>query len=97
LLKEDFLTSTCEVLVNVGTAYLESQLTKLDGDSGDPTKGSGLLLSADGCNIYETNQDQLIDLFGGPQAKDQCTWDMTLTIGGAPQSIKGKFFATRQQ
>ena len=85
------------VLVNVGTGYLEAQLNKLDGDSGDPTKGSGLLLSSTGCNIYETNQDMLIDLFGGAQPKDRCTWDMTLTIGGAPQAIKGKFFAQRQQ
>lgn len=97
LMNETFLTSTCEVLVNVGTGFLEAQLNKLDGDTGDPTKNSGLLLSSTGCNIYETNQDMLIDLFGGAQPKDQCTWDMTLTIGGSPQAIKGKFFAQRQQ
>jgi len=97
LLKEDFLTSTCEVLITLGTAFLESQLNQLDGTTGDPTKGSGLLLSADKCPIFETNQDQRIDLIGGPLPKDQCHWDMTLTIGGKPNAIKGIFYATRQQ
>ena len=97
LIKEDFLTSTCEVLISLGTGFLEQQLNQLDGTTGDPTKNSGLLLSADKCPIFETNQDQLIDIIGGVLVKDQCHWDMTLTIGGKPNAIKGIFYATRQQ
>ncbi len=97
LLKEDFLTSTCEVLITLGTSFLEQQLNQLDGTTGDPTKNSGLLLGTDKCPIFETNQDQLIDIIGGVLAKDQCHWDMTLTIGGKPNAIKGMFYATRQQ
>lgn len=97
LMKEPFLTTTCEVLINLGTAFLEAQLNQLDGTTGDPSKGSGLLLSADKCPIFETNQDQLIDTIGGTQVQDQCHWDMTLTIGGKPNAIKGIFYAVRQQ
>jgi hypothetical protein len=92
-----FLSSTCEALINLGTGYLEATLNGLDGTSGDPTKGSGLLLSANACNIFETNQDQLIDLWGGPMLADQCVWDMTITVGGSPQTLKGTFYAKRQQ
>lgn len=97
LMKEGFLTTTCETLITLGTAFLEAQLNQLDGTTGDPTKGSGLLLAADKCPIFETNQDQLIDTIGGTSVKDQCLWDMTLTIGGKPNKIKGIFYAVRQQ
>ncbi len=92
-----FLSSTCEALITLGTGYLEATLNNLDGTSGDPSKGSGLLLSANACNIFETNQDQLIDLWGGPMPADQCVWDMTITVGGSPQTLKGTFYAKRQQ
>ncbi|MBM4344691.1 MAG: hypothetical protein FJ100_15100, partial [Deltaproteobacteria bacterium] len=97
LMKEGFLTTTCETLITLGTAFLEAQLNQLDGTTGDPSKGSGLLLAADKCPIFETNQDQLIDTIGGTSIKDQCLWDMTLTIGGKPNKIKGIFYAVRQQ
>jgi hypothetical protein len=29
--------------------------------------------------------------------KDQCKWDMTITIAGKPQPITSTFYATRQQ
>ena len=78
-----------------GTGFLESQLLALDGKTGDPTKGSGLLLAADKCAIFEINADQKIDAIGNKT--QPCLWDMTLTIGGKPEPIKSKFYATRQQ
>jgi hypothetical protein len=96
-LGEAFLTSTCELLVTFGTTFLEGQLTALDANSGDPTKNSGLLLGVNECPVFETNQDQLIDLWGGAMTKDQCKWDMTITIAGKPQPITSTFYATRQQ
>ena len=95
LISADFLASTCELMITLGTGYLEGQLTSLDVNSGDPTKNSGLLLAADHCPIFEIDGDQYIDSLGAQTS--MCEWDMTLTIAGAPQSIKSKFFATRQQ
>ena len=95
LLKKDFLAGSCELIITLGTGFLESQLLALDGKTGDPTKGSGLLLAADKCAIFEINADQKIDAIGNKT--QPCLWDMTLTIGGKPEPIKSKFYATRQQ
>jgi len=95
LISADFLSSTCELMITLGTGFLEAQLTGLDVNSGDPTKNSGLLLAADHCPIFEVDGDQYIDSLGSQSM--MCEWDMTLTIGGSPQPIKSKFFANRQQ
>jgi len=88
LLKKDFLSSTCELMVTLGTGYLEQQLIALDNST-------GLQLGAEHCAIFENDGDQFIDSIGAKTAP--CSWDMTLTIGGKPAPIKSKFFATRQQ
>ncbi len=95
LISADFLASTCELMITLGTGFLESQLTSLDVNSGDPTKNSGLLLAADHCPIFDVDNDQYVDGIGAQSL--MCNWDISLTIGGTTQPMKGKFYATRQQ
>ncbi len=95
LLKADFLASTCELLITLGTAMLEAQIVSLDADTGDPATKSGLLLESKNCPLFDINQENgLVDSVG---AKSQpCLWDMTITVGGKPQPIQSNFYATRQ-
>jgi len=91
----DFLAQTCEILVTLGTGYLEAQLTGLDAQSGDPASGKGLLLGTVDCPIFDADGDQFIDAIGA--SSQHCNWDMTLNLGGKTANIQSKFYALRQQ
>jgi hypothetical protein len=101
LLKADFLAGACETVITLGVGFLKAQLAGLETKSGDLNAGKGLLLAADHCPIFDTDDDLQIDMIGSPnlqKPQDQCQWDMTLTIGGGkPEKIKATFFAVRQQ
>lgn len=95
LFSADFLAGACELVATLGSSYLESTLTGLDAQSGDPASGKGLLLAADHCAALDMNQDQFIDNLGVKSSP--CTWDMTLNLLGKPKALKATFYASRQQ
>jgi len=94
LFSADFLAGACELMATLGSGYLESTLTGLDAQSGDPASGKGLLLAANQCAAFDMNQDQFIDNLGVKSAP--CTWDMTLSLQGKPKALKATFYASRQ-
>jgi len=97
LINEDFIQTTCETLITLGSAYLENMLNGLDAQTGDPAAGKGLLIGSNGgCAYFDDNQDQLVDTWG--KASTPCAWKMTITFGsnGSPQTIDATLFAKRQ-
>lgn len=99
-LASNLLTGVCDAATTLGSAFLEGYLNSLDGVSGNPATGQGLILGTDKCPILDPNDDNIVDNLGSPDTTstvNQCQWDMTLGIGGGtPKAIKARFFAIRQ-
>ncbi len=99
-LASNLLTGACNAATTLGSAFLEGYLNSLDGVSGNPATGQGLVLGTDKCPILDPNGDNIVDDLGSPDTTsttNQCQWDMTLGIGGGtPKAISARFFAIRQ-
>ncbi len=94
------LGSVCNAATSLGSSFLEGYLDSLDGVSGNPATGQGLVLGTDKCPILDPNGDNIVDDLGSPDTTstlNQCQWDMTLGIGGGtPKAISARFFAIRE-
>ncbi len=99
-LASSLLTGACNAATTLGSSFLEGYLNSLDGVSGNPATGQGLVLGTDKCPILDPNGDNIVDDLGSPDTTstvNQCQWDMTLGIGGGtPKAISARFFAIRQ-
>jgi hypothetical protein len=88
-LAQGLLESTCDLLTDMGAAYIRNALLDLDIDTGD-----GFTIgTAQPCIFYDANEDMVVDGFG--TAADMCTWKASIDFGFAQTAIEGKFFATR--
>ncbi len=94
ILGASFLSTVCESIAQLGSGFLEAELAGLDAQSGNVGTGSGLLLAADHCPLFDFNQDMVYDKIGAQASP--CKWDMTLGIGGSAKPLKATFWATRQ-
>ncbi len=99
-LASNLLTGACDAATSLGSTFLEGYLNSLDGVTGNPATGQGLILGTDKCPILDPNDDNIVDDIGSPDTTNttnQCQWDMTLGIGGGtPTAISARFFAIRQ-
>lgn len=97
LIGQDGISLACETLIDVGTGFLEGTLLSLDADSGNAQAGTGLLLGATSCPLFDTKDDNpTVNVIEAIGAKTQpCEWDMTLTLGGNTEQLKATFWATR--
>ena len=86
---EGLLESTCELLSDLGAAYIRDALLNLDVDTGD-----GFMLgTGNPCKFYDADEDRTVDGFG--TAEKMCEWKATIDFGFATTSLDGKFFAVR--
>jgi hypothetical protein len=86
---ENLAESACELLTDLGAAYIEDALLGLTADTGD----AFLIGTATPCKFYDANDDMIVDGFG-TKAK-MCTWKATIDFGTSATTIDADFFATR--
>jgi len=86
---ENLAESACDLLTELGAAYIEQQLVGLTADTGE----AFVIGTAEPCKFYDANDDMIVDGFG-TKAK-MCTWKATIDFGSSSTTMDADFFATR--
>jgi len=93
----DALKTACETLVQLGSAYIETQLNQLDLSTGD----NMILSTRDGqpCKLWDLNNDMKIDAWGKKEpVSERCVWDLDIKFFNYTADVdKNSFFGSEHQ